>query len=101
MNGKNSLTESSISRTYNTYSIMTQHLSKGGFRDNAKDTTKCMPDHKVFARKLGGNKQLKAVLLNSYGVTSVDGTYIEDFGTDALKVKEDSSLLSTLMTIQI
>jgi hypothetical protein len=44
------------------------------------------------------NRQLKAVLLNKgYGVTDVDGTYVEDFGTDAAKeVKEDSFFVVNL-----
>ena len=51
-----------------------------------------MPDHSKTLENFERNKQLKAVMLNKgYGVTSVDGTYIEDFGTDAAKeVKEDS-----------
>jgi hypothetical protein len=44
------------------------------------------------------NRQLKAVLLNKgYGVADIDGTYVEDFGTDAAKeVKEDSFFVVNL-----
>ena len=88
---KKFLTESSISRVY-------QHILSHdtafitAFRDNTKDTTKCMSNHSKTMDNLERNRQLKAVLLNKgYGVTKVDGTYVEDFGTDAAKeVKEDS-----------
>jgi hypothetical protein len=90
---KEFLTESSISRTY-------EHILNHdtgfmtAFRDNTKDRTKCMPDHSNTMENYERNRQLKAVLLNKgYGVTDVDGTYVEDFGTDAAKeVKEDSTI---------
>jgi hypothetical protein len=94
---KKFLTESSISRVY-------QHILSHdtafitAFRDNTKDTTKCMPNHSKTMDNLERNRQLKAVLLNKgYGVTKVDGTYVEDFGTDAAKeVKEDSFFVVNL-----
>ena len=77
--------------------IRTRH-DTAFINDNAKDTTKCMPDHSKTLENFERNKQLKAVMLNKgYGVTSVDGTYIEDFGTDAAKeVKEDSFFVVNL-----
>ena len=91
------LSESSISRTY-------EHILEHdtgfltAFRDNTKDTTKCMNDHSKTLKNFERNRQLKAVLLNKgYGVTAVDGTYIEDFGTEAAKeVKEDSLFIVNL-----
>jgi len=91
------LSESSISRTY-------EHILEHdtgfltAFRDNTKDTTKCMNDHSKTLKNFERNRQLKAVLLNKgYGVTAVDGTYIEDFGTEAAKeVKEDSLFVVNL-----
>ncbi len=57
-----------------------------------------MPDHSNTMENYERNRQLKAVLLNKgYGVTDVDGTYVEDFGTDAAKeVKEDSFFVVNL-----
>ena len=94
---KGFLTESSISRTYE-HILNHDTAFITAFRDNTKDTTKCMPDHSKTLENFERNKQLKAVLLNKgYGVTSVDGTYIEDFGTDAAKeVKEDSYFVVNL-----
>ena len=94
---KGFLTESSISRTY-------EHILNHdsgfitAFRDNAKDTTKCMPDHSKTLENFERNRQLKAVLFNKgYGVTKVAGTYVEDFGTEAAKeVKEDSFFVVNL-----
>ena len=94
---KEFLTESSISRTY-------EHILNHdtgfmtAFRDNTKDKTKCMPDHSNTMENYERNRQLKAVLLNKgYGVTDVDGTYVEYFGTDAAKeVKEDSFFVVNL-----
>ena len=91
------LTESSISRTYE--HIMNHDTAFiTGFRDDTGDVTKCMQGHSKTEENYKRNKQLKAVLLNKgYGVTSVDGTYIEDFGTDAAKeVKEDSYFVVNL-----
>ena len=91
------INESSISRSY-------EHILKHdtgfltAFRDNTKDTIKCISDHSKTLENFERNKQLKAVLLNKgYGVTAVDGTYIEDFGTEAAKeVKEDSLFIVNL-----
>tara|TARA_B100000900_G_scaffold12397_1_gene9987 strand:+ start:665 stop:1297 length:633 start_codon:yes stop_codon:yes gene_type:complete len=94
---KRFLTESSISRTYE--HIMNHDTAFiTAFRDNTGDVTKCMQDHSKTEENYKRNKQMKAVLLNKgYGVTSVDGTYIEDFGTDAAKeVKEDSFFVVNL-----
>ena len=87
---KEFLTESSISRTYE-HILNHDTAFITAFRDNTKDRTKCMPDHSNTMEKYERKMQLKSVLLNKgYGVTDVDGTYVEDFGTDAAKeVKED------------
>ena len=94
---KGFLTESSISRTYE-HILNHDTAFITAFRDNAKDTTKCMPDHSKTMENFERNRQLKAVLLNKgYGVTAVDGTYVEDFGTEAAKeVKEDSLFVVNL-----
>ena len=57
-----------------------------------------MPDHSKTMENFERNRQLKAVLLNKgYGVTDVDGTYVEDFGTEAAKeVKEHSFFVVNL-----
>ena len=85
------LNESSISRTYE---HITNHDTAfvTAFRDNTEDLTKCMEDHSKTLKNFERNRQLKAVLLNKgYGVTAVDGTYVEDFATPAAKeVKENS-----------
>src|SRR6056300_1724589 len=93
----NFLNESSISRTYehilnHETAFITAH------RGNTKDTTKCMPDHSTTLDNFERNRQMKAVLFEKgYGVTDVDGTYVEDFGTDAAKeVKEDSFFVVNL-----
>ena len=94
---KEFLTESSISRTYeHILSHDTAFIT--AFRDDAKDVTKCMPGHSKKLENFERNRQLKAVLLNKgYGVTAVDGTYVEDFGTEAAKeVKEDSFFVVNL-----
>ena len=94
---KEFLTESSISRTYE-HILNHDTAFITAFRDNAKDTTKCMPDHSKTLENFERNRQLKAVLFNKgYGVTKVAGTYVEDFGTEAAKeVKEDSFFVVNL-----
>ena len=94
---KGFLTESSISRTYE-HILNHDTAFITAFRDNAKDTTKCMPDHSKTLENFERNRQLKAVLFNKgYGVTKVAGTYVEDFGTEAAKeVKEDSFFVVNL-----
>tara|TARA_R100000008_G_scaffold61052_1_gene38468 strand:- start:120 stop:755 length:636 start_codon:yes stop_codon:yes gene_type:complete len=91
------LNESSISRTYE---HITNHDTAfvTAFRDNTEDLTKCMEDHSKTLKNFERNRQLKAVLLNKgYGVTAVDGTYVEDFGTPAAKeVKENSFFVVNL-----
>jgi len=93
----NFLNESSISRTYehilnHETAFITAH------RGNTKDTTKCMPDHSTTLDNFERNRQMKAVLFEKgYGVTDVDGTYVEDFGTKAAnEVKEDSFFVVNL-----
>ena len=94
---KEFLTESSISRTYE-HILNHDTAFITAFRDNTEDVTKCMRGYSKTQENFERNRQLKAVLLNKgYGVTAVDGTYIEDFGTDAAKeVKEDSFFVVNL-----
>ena len=94
---KDFLNESSISRTYE-HMLNHDTAFMTAFRDNTKDRTKCREDHSNTMENLERNRQLKAVLLNKgYGVTAVDGTYVEDFGTEAAKeVKENSFFVVNL-----
>ncbi len=104
------LNESSISRTYE---HMLNHDTAfiTAFRDNPDDPTKCRKPTKLRKTQVPAAKQrsmiqsnkernmfLKAALLErGYGVTDVDGTYVEDFGTKAAKeVKEDSFFVVNL-----
>ena len=94
---KGFLNESSISRTYE-HILNHDTAFLTAFRDNPKDRTKCRPDHSNAMENYERNRQMKAVLLEKgYGVTDVDGTYVEDFGTSAAKeVKEDSFFVVNL-----
>ncbi|MCW3977140.1 MAG: hypothetical protein NWE77_04335 [Candidatus Bathyarchaeota archaeon] len=91
------LLEKSISR-------MKQHIMNHdcafvtAYRNDPTDFTKCMPSHSQNPDNKERNKELKAVLLEKgYGVTSVMGSYIEGFKTDAAKeVKEHSFFVVNL-----
>lgn len=106
----NFLNESSISRTYE-HILNHDTAFITAFRDDPGDPTKCRKPSKLKKvqvpaakqrNKIRSNKErnmfLKAALLErGYGVTDVDGTYVEDFGTDAAKeVKEDSFFVVNL-----
>mgnify|MGYP003628864319 FL=1 len=106
----NFLNESSISRTYE-HIINHDTAFITAFRDNPGDPTKCRKPTKLKKTQVPAAKQrsmiqsnkernmfLKAALLErGYGVTDVDGTYVEDFGTKAAKeVKEDSFFVVNL-----
>ena len=106
----NFLNESSISRTYE-HIIDHDTAFITAFRDNPGDPTKCRKPSKLKKTQVPAAKQrsmiqpnkernmfLKAALLErGYGVTDVDGTYVEDFGTKAAKeVKEDSFFVVNL-----
>lgn len=62
------------------------------FRDDTSDDSKCTDKAVIGGDNLERNRDLKATLLGlGYGVTKVDGSYIEDFNTPLAKeVKEDS-----------
>lgn len=106
----NFLNESSISRIYE-HILNHDTAFITGFRDNPGDPTKCRKPTKLKKTQVPAAKQrsmiqsnkernmfLKASLLErGYGVTDVDGTYVEDFGTKAAKeVKEDSFFVVNL-----
>jgi hypothetical protein len=87
------MNESSLSRIY-------QHIMEHdcviltAYRDDPSDTSRCTDkalglDMKNPER----NKMLKDILMNDlgYGPTSVDGSYIEDFGTDVAKEVKEAS----------
>lgn len=104
---KQTIKESSLSRVH-------QHISQHecaiitAFRGDPTDGTMCnsnvapssyqhdTPSAEAI-NKLN-NRDLKAKLLShGYGVTAVDGTYVEDFGTEiANEVKEDSLFVVNL-----
>ena len=84
----NKVNESSLSRIWEHY---TKHQTGtiSGFRfardcGNGKEYT--------LSEKKQRNAKLKALLLkDGYGVTAIDGTYVENYGTDdAVEVDEDS-----------
>ena len=87
------MNESSLSRIY-------QHIMEHdcviltAYRGDPSDTSACTD--KALGLDMNNperNKMLKDILMNDlgYGPTSVDGSYIEDFGTDiANEVKEAS-----------
>jgi len=99
------LNESSLSRVY-------QHIQEHdtailtGFRGDPSDTSKCSEDDTIEEVGKGKkrsanfvrNRDLKATLLASgYGVTKVDGSYIEDFDTpEAVEVSENSLFVVNL-----
>jgi hypothetical protein len=99
--------ESSLSRIH-------QHVSEHdcaiitAFRGDPSDHSSCIHDNtpssyqadnlqKLDINKLN-NRDLKATLLKlGYGVTAVDGTFVEKFDTpDAIEVKEDSLFVVNL-----
>jgi len=62
------------------------------FRDDSNDDSRCTDKAVIGGDNMERNRDLKATLLGlGYGVTKVDGSYIEDFNTPLAKeVKEDS-----------
>lgn len=85
------LNESGLSRVY-------KHIQEHdcviitAFRDDAEDETNCTEKAVLGGDNKERNRDLKATLLGlGYGVTKVDGSYVEDFGAETAKeVKEDS-----------
>ena len=92
------LKETSISRVY-------EHISNhetvfiSAHRNDTTDFSKCRPDSSTIEENYKRNQELKATLMNyGYGVTDVDGTYVEAFKTDqAVEVKEDSFFVVNLV----
>ena len=93
------LSESSLSRIY-------QHITEHdtalltAFRDDASDLSSCLEmavDSELSNRER--NRNLKATLLSlGYGVTAVDGSFIENYGNldKQVEVKEDSFFVVNL-----
>jgi hypothetical protein len=91
------LNESSLSRIHQ---HITEHESAilTAFRDDPSDTSMCNnadnnPDNKMR------NRDLKAALLSSgYGVTAVDGSFVENYSDleNRVEVKEDSFFVVNL-----
>ena len=86
------LKEASISRVH-------EHIMEHeaafitAYRNNPSDYTKCYPNHSTNETNFERNKELKAVLLErGYGVTKVEGIYIEDYKTKAAKKVKEKSL---------
>lgn len=85
------LNESSLSRIY-------KHIQEHdcvvitAFREDTEDAAKCTEKAIIGGENKERNKDLKAALLGlGYGVTKVDGSYIENYNTEIAKeVKEDS-----------
>jgi hypothetical protein len=115
-NWRSFLNEASLSRVYK-FVVATDTAMLTGFRNNPSDMSKCLdsahPSEVRSADQAAGeaaskgailsanklrNRDLKATLLSlKYGVTKVDGNYIEDFGTaDAVEVGEDSLFVVNL-----
>jgi hypothetical protein len=92
------LTESSLSRLYG---HMAEHDTAilTAFRGDLENTENCVDDSvdtKIPNKER--NRDLKAFLLKrGYGVTAVNGSYIEDFNTpQAIEVSEDSLFVVNL-----
>ena len=93
------LSESSLSRIY-------QHITEHdtalltAFRDDASDLSSCLEmavDSELSNKER--NRNLKATLLSlGYGVTAVDGSFIENYGNldKQVEVKEDSFFIVNL-----
>jgi len=63
------------------------------FRDDTNDDSKCTDKAVIGGDNMERNRDLKATLLGlGYGVTKVDGSYIEDFGTPLAKEVKENSL---------
>jgi len=91
------LNESSISRAYE---HMLEHETGfiTAYRGDTADLSKCRDNVSEEPENYKRNQELKALLLESgYGVTDVDGTYVEGFETEAAKeVKEHSFFVVNL-----
>ena len=91
------LKETSVSRVYE---HMMEHdtVFISAYRGDTSDLTNCMRGASKILDNKERNKELKAAILEKrYGVTSVKGSYVEDFGTPAAReVKEHSFFVVNL-----
>lgn len=92
------LVEGGLSRVYK---HINEHDSAilTGFRADPSDTSKCALEELSGPQtNLERNRNIKAFLLSrDYGVTKVDGSYVEDFETpEAIEVKEASLFVVNL-----
>tara|TARA_B100000941_G_C28406480_1_gene501037 strand:- start:124 stop:741 length:618 start_codon:yes stop_codon:yes gene_type:complete len=64
------------------------------FRGDPSDNSNCTENATMYdSDNMTRNRDLKATLLGlGFGVTKVDGSYIEDFGTDIAKEVKENSL---------
>ena len=100
---KEVLTESSLSRMW-THMQDHQTAMITAFRDDPEDGKGCVMDpqpsegESALDKNKDRNRDLKATLLRfGYGVTAVQGTYIENYMKDnAVEVKEDSMFVVNL-----
>ena len=100
---KEVLTESSLSRMW-THMQDHQTAMITAFRDDPDDDEGCVMDPQpvegedALDKNKMRNRDLKATLLNfGYGVTAVEGTYIENYMKEnAVEVKEDSMFVVNL-----
>jgi hypothetical protein len=97
---KNVLNESSLSRLH-------QHISEhecaviSAWRDDTSDMSKCDDSAVPGDENRTRGRDLKATLLQKgYGVTAIDGSYIENFGEEDVskhvEVKEDSLFVANM-----
>ena len=92
------LTESSLSRLYQ-HMLDYETAILTGFRSDPNDISNCV-EGSVNSETINQvrNRNIKAFLLDkNYGVTEVDGTYIEDFNTPVAKEVSENSLFVTNM----
>ena len=86
------INESGLSRIY-------QHIMEHdcviitAFRDDANESTDCTEKAEIGGDNMERNRDLKATLLGlGYGVTKVDGSYIEKYNTPLAKEVKENSL---------
>ena len=100
---KEVLNESSLSRLW-THMQNHQTAMITAFRDDPEDGEECISDPQpsegrtALQKNKDRNRDLKATLLKfGYGVTAVQGTYIENYmKKNAIEVKEDSMFIVNL-----
>ena len=91
------INESGLNRVY--YHIQNHNCAiLTGFQKDTKDFSSCLINSDKTVNNKERNKNLRAFLLEKgYGVTSVKGTYVENYMTDnAVEVKENSYFVVNL-----